>query len=120
MAVSVPVSSRSRSRAVRTSPDGFTLLFLAPAYEDACDTSRDSDSACSTISRTPPAAGKESVILECQNTLRRLGTDYIDMYQIHWPDVTTPIDETFEDVLRLKEQGKIREAGVSNYNVEQM
>ncbi len=65
-------------------------------------------------------AGKESVILECENSLRRLGTDYIDLYQIHWPDVTTPIEETFEAVLRLKEQGKIREAGVSNYNVEQM
>jgi aryl-alcohol dehydrogenase-like predicted oxidoreductase len=65
-------------------------------------------------------AGKESVILECENSLKRLGTDYIDLYQIHWPDVTTPIEETFEAVLRLKEQGKIREAGVSNYNVEQM
>jgi aryl-alcohol dehydrogenase-like predicted oxidoreductase len=65
-------------------------------------------------------AGKESIILECENSLKRLGTDYIDLYQIHWPDVTTPIDETFEAVLRLKEQGKIREAGVSNYNVAQM
>lgn len=65
-------------------------------------------------------AGKESVILECENSLKRLGTDYIDLYQIHWPDVTTSMDETFEAVLRLKEQGKIREAGVSNYNVEQM
>lgn len=65
-------------------------------------------------------AGKESVILECENSLKRLGTDYIDLYQIHWPDVTTSMDETFEAVLRLKEQGKIREAGVSNYNVAQM
>jgi aryl-alcohol dehydrogenase-like predicted oxidoreductase len=65
-------------------------------------------------------AGKESVIEECENSLKRLGTDYIDLLQIHWPDVTTPIDETFEAVLRLKEQGKIREAGVSNYNVAQM
>lgn len=65
-------------------------------------------------------AGKESVIEECENSLRRLGTDYIDLYQIHWPDVTTPIDETFEAVLRLKEQGKIREAGVSNYDAAQM
>ncbi len=65
-------------------------------------------------------SGKESIILECENSLRRLGTDYIDLYQIHWPDVTTPIDETFEAVLRLKEQGKIREAGVSNYNAAQM
>jgi aryl-alcohol dehydrogenase-like predicted oxidoreductase len=65
-------------------------------------------------------AGRESVILECENSLKRLGTDYIDLLQIHWPDVTTPIEETFEAVLKLKEQGKIREAGVCNYNVEQM
>lgn len=65
-------------------------------------------------------AGKESVILECENSLKRLGTDYIDLYQIHWPDETTPIEETFEAVLRLKEQGKIREAGVCNYNAALM
>jgi len=65
-------------------------------------------------------AGKESVIKECEDSLRRLGTDHIDLYQIHWPDVTTPIAETFEAVLRLQEQGKIRAAGVSNYNVAQM
>lgn len=65
-------------------------------------------------------AGKESVILECENSLRRLKTDYIDLYQIHWPDETTPISETFEAVTRLIEQGKVRYAGVCNYNVEQM
>ncbi|MDB5025418.1 MAG: aldo/keto reductase [Mucilaginibacter sp.] len=65
-------------------------------------------------------AGKESVIKECEDSLKRLGTDYIDLYQIHWPDLTTPISETMEAVLRLKEQGKIREAGVSNYNAQQM
>ncbi|WP_119079716.1 aldo/keto reductase [Chitinophaga alhagiae] len=65
-------------------------------------------------------AGKESVIKECEDSLRRLGTDYIDLYQIHWADETTPIEETFEAVLRLQEQGKIRAAGVCNYNVEQM
>ncbi|MEN0053455.1 MAG: aldo/keto reductase [Mucilaginibacter sp.] len=65
-------------------------------------------------------AGKESIIMECENSLKRLGTDYIDLYQIHWPDASTPIDETMEALLRLKEQGKIREAGVSNYDVKQM
>lgn len=65
-------------------------------------------------------SGKESVIYECENSLKRLGTDYIDLYQIHWHDATTPIEETFEAVLRLKEQGKIREAGVCNYDVSQM
>lgn len=65
-------------------------------------------------------AGKESIIYECEQSLKRLGTDYIDLYQIHWPDVTTPIDETFEAVSRLIEQGKVRFAGVCNYNAEQM
>lgn len=65
-------------------------------------------------------AGKESVIKECEDSLRRLGTDYIDLYQIHWPDPTTPIPETMEAVAQLKEQGKIREAAVCNYSVEQM
>lgn len=65
-------------------------------------------------------AGKESVIYECEQSLKRLGTDYIDLYQIHWPDVTTPIEETFEAVSRLIEQGKVRFAGVCNYNIQQM
>ena len=65
-------------------------------------------------------AGKESIIYECEQSLRRLGTDYIDLYQIHWPDSTTPIDETFEAVSRLVEQGKVRFAGVCNYNAQQM
>lgn len=65
-------------------------------------------------------AGKESVMKECEDSLRRLGTDYIDLYQIHWPDSTTPIDETMEALVRLKEQGKIREAAVCNYSADQM
>lgn len=65
-------------------------------------------------------AGKESIIKECEDSLKRLGTDYIDLYQIHWPDESTPIAETMEAILRLQEQGKIREAGVSNYSAGQM
>ena len=65
-------------------------------------------------------SGKDSIIRECEDSLRRLKTDYIDLYQIHWPDPTTPIDETFEAVNRLIEQGKVRYAGVSNYSAEQM
>jgi aryl-alcohol dehydrogenase-like predicted oxidoreductase len=65
-------------------------------------------------------AGKESIIKECENSLRRLGTDYIDLYQIHWPDTTTPIAESMEAVARLIEQGKVRYAGVCNYDAGQM
>lgn len=62
----------------------------------------------------------ESVMRECEDSLRRLKTDYIDLYQIHWPDATTPISETMEAVARLLEQGKIRAAGVCNYNTSQI
>ncbi|WP_028297640.1 aldo/keto reductase [Olivibacter sitiensis] len=65
-------------------------------------------------------AGKESIIKECEDSLKRLGTDYIDLYQIHWPDSTTPISETFEAVAKLIEQGKVRYAGVCNYSAAQM
>ena len=65
-------------------------------------------------------AGKESVIKECEDSLRRLGTDYIDLYQIHWPDSTTPLNETFEAVQKLIDQGKVRYAGVCNYDAALM
>ncbi|ASU33433.1 aldo/keto reductase [Mucilaginibacter xinganensis] len=65
-------------------------------------------------------AGKESIIKECEDSLKRLGTDYIDLYQIHWPDSTTPISESMEAVGRLIDQGKVRYAGVCNYDAGQL
>ncbi|HEY0771667.1 MAG TPA: aldo/keto reductase [Sphingobacteriaceae bacterium] len=65
-------------------------------------------------------AGKESIIKECEDSLRRLQTDYIDLYQIHWPDPTTAVSESMEAVQLLIEQGKVRHAGVCNFNAEQM
>ena len=65
-------------------------------------------------------SSSKRIMQECEDSLRRLKTDYIDLYQIHWPDNTTPISETFEAVQRLVQQGKIRAAGVCNYNVQQV
>jgi aryl-alcohol dehydrogenase-like predicted oxidoreductase len=65
-------------------------------------------------------AGPESVREEIEDSLRRLGTDYVDLYQIHWPDVTTPIGDTMEVVSHLIEEGKVRYAGVCNYNAAQL
>jgi aryl-alcohol dehydrogenase-like predicted oxidoreductase len=65
-------------------------------------------------------AGPESIIKECEASLQRLQTEFIDLYQIHWNDPTTPIEDSMEAVGVLMEQGKIRAAGVSNYSAEQM
>lgn len=58
--------------------------------------------------------GRESIRYELEQSLRRLQTDYIDVYFTHWQDETTPIDETMSTLLDLKQQGKIRAIGVSN------
>jgi aryl-alcohol dehydrogenase-like predicted oxidoreductase len=65
-------------------------------------------------------AKKESIIYECEQSLKRLGVDKIDLYQIHWPDPSTPIQETMEAVQELTDQGKVVAAGVCNYNVDEL
>lgn len=65
-------------------------------------------------------AAKSNVIKELEESLQRMGTDYVDLLQLHWPDGTTPIAETMEALETLVRQGKIRAAGVSNYNVGQL
>lgn len=60
-------------------------------------------------------ARKSSIIKECEDSLRRLKTDYIDLYQCHWRDNSTPVEETMEAMNDLIKQGKIRAAGVSNF-----
>jgi aryl-alcohol dehydrogenase-like predicted oxidoreductase len=57
---------------------------------------------------------------EVDQSLERLGLDYIDLYQIHWPDSKTPFETSMEAMLRLQETGKIRYIGVSNFNREQI
>ena len=63
---------------------------------------------------------RQRVLQEFDNSLRRLRTDYIDIYQVHWPDPLVPIEETAATLRELYEQGKIRAIGVSNYSPEQM
>lgn len=62
----------------------------------------------------------ENCLYECEASLRRLGTDYIDFYFIHWPDLSVPIEETMAALNLLKEKGLIRYIGVSNFSKEQI
>ena len=65
-------------------------------------------------------ANRERIFAEIEQSLRRLRTDYIDVYQVHWPDPLTPIEECAEAMLALYRQGKIRAIGVSNFSRRQM
>lgn len=62
----------------------------------------------------------EQIRYEIEQSLRRLGTDYVDLYQTHWQDATTPIADTMGELLKLKDEGKIRAIGVSNCTPAQM
>jgi len=65
-------------------------------------------------------ATRERITAEIDDSLRRLRTDYIDVYQVHWPDPKVPVEETAEAMRSLYEQGKIRAIGVSNFSSAQM
>src|SRR5882724_1007149 len=65
-------------------------------------------------------ASRDRILLEVEDSLRRLRTDYIDIYQVHWPDPLITIEETADTMHMLLEQGKIRAIGVSNFSVSQM
>ena len=75
-------------------------------------------------SATPPdglrPAGAEWIRRSCDASLRRLGSDWIDLYLLHQPDPSTPIGETLEALAELKAQGKVREIGCSNFDAGQL
>ena len=61
-------------------------------------------------------AKPDSIAHECEQSLKRLGVDVIDLYQVHWPDTSTPVEDTMAALVKLQEQGKVRAVGVSNYD----
>src|ERR1700691_2081550 len=65
-------------------------------------------------------ATRARILREIEDSLRRLQTDYIDIYQVHWPDPLVAIEETADAMHDLLQRGKIRAIGVSNFSVEQM
>ena len=63
---------------------------------------------------------KESILKQCDESLKNLKTDYIDIYLVHWPDPDVELEETIDAVSALKKEGKILHAGVSNFSKEQI
>ena len=62
----------------------------------------------------------KSILKDCEESLQRLKTDYIDWYLIHWPDEVTPIEEMMDAMNKLKQDGKIRFIGASNFSKEEV
>jgi aryl-alcohol dehydrogenase-like predicted oxidoreductase len=63
---------------------------------------------------------RDSIVRECEDSLRRMQVDVIDLYQIHWPEPDEDIEEGWEACAQLKQQGKVRWIGVSNFSVPQL
>jgi aryl-alcohol dehydrogenase-like predicted oxidoreductase len=76
---------------------------------------KDNDGRDVTIRKNGKAA---SIAYECEQSLKRLGVDVIDLYQIHWPDKSTPTEETIGAMEKLRQQGKVKAIGTSNYDVQ--
>ncbi|GGX92427.1 hypothetical protein GCM10007160_20070 [Litchfieldella qijiaojingensis] len=118
---------RSEVRALQQGLElGLTLIDTAEMYGDggaervvgeALAGRRDQAFLVSKV--YPWNAGRDSAITACERSLKRLETDYLDLYLLHWPG-SIPLEETLEAFLRLQEQGKIRRFGVSNFDVNDM
>jgi len=67
-----------------------------------------------------PCLKKESIRKECHASLKRLGVEAIDLYQMHWPEPDEDVEQAWEEMAKLADEGKVRYIGVSNFNVEQI
>ena len=99
-------SERLVGRAIAGRRDQIVLATKCGLYWDGTTLLRDSS--------------RKRILEQVEESLRRLNTDYIDLYQVHAPDEDTPFEETAVTLAELKAQGKIRAIGVSNYDVAQM
>lgn len=79
---------------------------------------RDQAVIASKVSRAHLSA--QEVQQACEDSLRRLQTDYIDLYQVHWPSRSVPLAETMEALDRLRQQGKVRAFGVCNFGMQDL
>ncbi len=62
----------------------------------------------------------QSIREECHASLKRIGVEVIDLYQMHWPEPEEDVEQAWEEMARLAEEGKVRYTGVSNFNIEQI
>ena len=125
-------------KAIRQSLDcGVNLVDTARAYGEDCASERVVGRAIKGVRDKVVLATKVGVLrayggnyvkcsdpnvmrCELEESLRNLQTDFIDLYQIHWPDHNNPLEPALETMLQFKQEGKIRAIGVSNFSIEEM
>jgi diketogulonate reductase-like aldo/keto reductase len=78
------------------------------------------DQVCVASKFNPAHNARADVILAAERSLQRLKTDYLDLFQVHWPNPAVPVAETFAALKELVKQGKIRSAGVSNFTLPEL
>jgi len=101
---------------------GYTHIDTAEVYENESEIAPalkdyDRQSLFITSKVAPKHFAKSEVLKACQRSLRKLETEYLDLYLLHWPNNRIPLDETLEAMQQLIEKGLIRSAGLSNYDV---
>lgn len=101
---------------------GINFIDTAPGYGDGAAEALlgravegDRDRVIIADKVNTPTLSADDVTTECEKSLKLLRTDYIDLYQIHWPKNVVPIDETLGAMERLVQQGKVRALGVCNF-----
>ncbi|MFW6060296.1 MAG: aldo/keto reductase [Phycisphaeraceae bacterium] len=118
-----PQDEQDAIDAIRAALDaGITFFDTAEAYGDgdsekllARGLADQRDRAVIASKVSPSNLNAADLRRACERSLKHLGTDYIDLYQVHWPNWDVPIDETFGALEKLRDQGKIRAIGVSNF-----
>jgi diketogulonate reductase-like aldo/keto reductase len=111
---------------VRTAIDaGYTHIDTAEGYRNEADVGAaiepyERENLFLTSKVLPKNLGYESVVGSCRESLERLDTDYLDLYLIHWPNPAVSLRETLSAMSHLKEQGMVRNVGVSNFTPYQL
>ena len=97
--------------------DGYSEEYIGRALKGKRDSAIIATKVSSTVGEGPNDGGnsRQHIMAEVENSLRRLQTDYIDLYQIHWHDPNVPIEETLRALDDLVRQGKVRYLGCSNF-----
>ncbi len=132
------VDDRDSADAIRRAIElGVTMIDTAPGYGSghaeevvgrAIKGHRDRlilTTKCGILGRNPDGSPRkclkpESLYKEIDASLKRLDVDVIDVYLLHWPDVDTPLEKTGEAMAKIKESGKIKHFGVSNFSIEEI